>query len=69
MNIQVTSEIIDKGDMCLHCREDTKFGSGKFVNRYPVFGLFNYDLQQEENGYCCDDCEDQYYKDNPEMVK
>ena len=69
MKIQVTSEIIDKVDMCLHCREDTKFGSGKFVNRYPVFGLFNDDLQQGENGYCCDDCEDQYYKDNPEMVK
>ena len=69
MKIQVTSEVIDKGDMCLHCRQDTKFGSGKFVNRYPVFELFNEELKITEDGYCCDDCETQYYKDNPEMEK
>ena len=32
----MSEKVIDKGDMCLHCREDTKFGGGKFVNRYPV---------------------------------
>ena len=52
------------GDMCVHCRQDTKFGSGKFVNRYPVFGLWNENLQREEDGYCCDECEDKYYREN-----
>ena len=56
--------IIDKGDMCLHCREDTKFGSGKFVNRYYT-EIYNENLKYDEKGYCCDDCEQAYYKDNP----
>ena len=30
---------VDIGNKCVHCKEDTSFGSGKFVNRYPVFGL------------------------------
>ena len=30
---------VDLGNKCVHCKEDTSFGSGKFVNRYPVFGL------------------------------
>ena len=54
--------------MCLHCRQDTQFGSGKFVNRYPA-EIYNEELKITEDGYCCDDCETQYYKDNPEMEK
>ena len=61
------NKIIDRGDMCLHCRKDTKFGSGRFVNRYPVLELFNDDLRVEENGYCCQECEDEYYRDNTEI--
>jgi len=48
----------DIGDLCVHCRRDTSFGSGLFVNRYPVSG--------DEDGYCCDECEQKYYKDNEE---
>ena len=59
------TEVIDIGNLCVHCRQDTSFGSGKFVNRYPVFGLENIDTGQEEDGYCCDECEQQWYRDNP----
>ena len=58
------SEVIDIGNLCVHCRKDTSFGSGRFVNRYPVFGLENED-GQEEDGYCCDECEQRWYRDNP----
>lgn len=58
-------EAVDIGDLCVHCRRDTSFGSGKFVNRYPVFGLYNTNLKREEDGYCCDECEQQWYRDNP----
>ena len=30
------NKVIDRGNMCLHCRKDTSFGSGRFVNRYPA---------------------------------
>jgi|21_taG_2_1085346.scaffolds.fasta_scaffold07694_4 hypothetical protein len=56
---------VDIGNLCVHCRKDTSFGSGRFVNRYPVFGLENIDTGQEEDGYCCDECEQQFYRDNP----
>ena len=55
---------VDIGDMCVHCRQDTKFGSGKFVNRYPVFGLDADGSGIEYDGYCCDDCEEKYYREN-----
>ena len=48
---------VDIGNLCVHCRQDTSFGSGRFVNRYPVFGFENTDTEQEEDGYCCDECE------------
>lgn len=57
------SKVIDMGDMCLHCRKDTSFGSGRFVNRYPVFGLEN-EAGQEEDGYCCAKCEQKWYEEN-----
>ena len=56
---------VDIGDLCVHCRRDTAFSSGRFVNRYPVFGLYNEELKREEDGYCCDECEQQWYIDNP----
>ena len=58
------NEVIDIGNMCVHCRRDTSFGSGKFINRYPVFGLYNEELKREEDGYCCDDCEQEWYEEN-----
>ena len=35
------------------------------MNRYPVFGLYNEELKREEDGYCCDDCEQEWYEENP----
>lgn len=58
------NEVIDIGNMCVHCRRDTSFGSGRFVNRYPVFGLYNEELKREEDGYCCADCEQEWYDEN-----
>ena len=58
------NEVIDIGNMCVHCRRDTSFGSGRFVNRYPVFGLYNEELKREEDGYCCADCEQKWYEEN-----
>ena len=48
---------VDLGNKCVHCREDTSFGSGKFVNRYPVFDLDPDGTGTEYDGYCCDECE------------
>lgn len=55
--------IFDIGETCVHCRESVAFGSGKFVNRYPVYELYNEELDREENGYCCEECEEEFYKD------
>ena len=57
-------KVIDRGNMCLHCRKDTSFGSGRFVNRHPA-NIYNMELGVEEDGYCCDECEQEYYRDNP----
>jgi hypothetical protein len=59
------SKEIDVGELCVHCRQDTSFGSGRFVNRYPVFGFENLDTGQEENGYGCAECEEKFYADSP----
>jgi len=64
----MSEKVVDRGDMCLHCRQDTKFGSGKFVNRYPS-EIFNMELEIIEKGYGCSECEDQYYKDNPRIYE
>jgi len=55
--------VIDLGDLCVYCGEDTSFRSGKFVNRIPadntvevVFdGPHSADL--EVTGWMCDDCQ------------
>ena len=48
---------VDLGNLCVHCRNDTSFGSGRFVNRYPVKNLDVDGNGIEETGYCCDECE------------
>ena len=40
----------DLGNLCLWCREDTSFGSGRFVNRIPAG-------TEEEEGYQCEACQ------------
>ena len=39
----------DMGDICLECRQDTSWGSGRFVNRIPAG-------QDFETGYLCAEC-------------
>lgn len=48
---------IDLGDKCVHCKKDTSFGSGNFVNRYPVFDIDPFGTGDELTGYCCYECE------------
>ena len=57
------NEVVDIDDLCVHCRRDTSFGSMRFVNRYPVFGLYNEELKREEDGYGGDECEQKYYEE------
>ena len=53
---------IDLGNKCVHCKKDTSFGSGRFVNRYPA------EIEEEQNdgsyiildGYCCRICEEDW---------
>ena len=40
----------DIGNKCIYCKEDTSFGSGRFVNRIPAD-------DGEFDGYSCPDCQ------------
>ena len=60
MDIEI-NKTVDLGNKCVHCKEDTSFGSGKFVNRYPVYGLDPDGTGIEYDGYCCDECEQAWY--------
>ena len=40
----------DLGNLCIDCKEDTSFGSGKFVNRIPAD-------DGEVSGFMCADCQ------------
>lgn len=41
---------MDIGNLCLECRKDTAFGSGRFVNRIPA-------ADDKEEGYMCEACQ------------
>jgi len=41
--------IIDIGNKCVECKNDTSFGSGRFVNRIPAGN-------DEFEGYLCTEC-------------
>ena len=48
-------EVINIGDECVECGEDTAFGTGKFINRIPA------EVQESAehdriDGYMCGDC-------------
>jgi hypothetical protein len=38
-------------------KDTSSLGSGRFVNRYPVFDLDPFDTGDELTGYCCYECE------------
>lgn len=63
----MSSKVIDLGDLCVWCRQDTSFGSGKFVNRYPAYVTDPDNDDIELEGYCCDDCEQEWINENPEI--
>ena len=53
----------DLGNLCIDCKEDTSFGSGKFVNRIPaddgkVSGFMCADCQMVE----CDSCKEKEFE-------
>ena len=60
---------IDMGDLCVHCENDTSFGSGRFVNRYPVFELERDGDGIEYTGYCCNECETEFLAEHEEQMK
>ena len=60
----MSSQKIDLKNKCVHCKQDTSYGSGKLVNRYPVFGLDPNGSGVEYDGYCCDDCEQEWENEN-----
>tara|TARA_S200002703_G_scaffold78528_2_gene67611 strand:+ start:323 stop:484 length:162 start_codon:yes stop_codon:yes gene_type:complete len=49
----------DMGDLCLECRQDTSWGSGRFVNRIPAG-------QDFEIGYLCAECYEVDFKEEEE---
>tara|TARA_A100001015_G_C14593312_1_gene557569 strand:- start:166 stop:555 length:390 start_codon:yes stop_codon:yes gene_type:complete len=56
-------KIKDVGQLCIDCKEDTSFGSGKFVNRIPaddgkVSGFMCADCQMVE----CDSCKQKVFE-------
>jgi hypothetical protein len=61
---EAKAEIVEMGNLCVWCREDTSFGSGKFVNRIPVatdVGSLPYHIFWEDDstpveGYGCEEC-------------
>lgn len=58
--------MINTGDRCIYCGEDTKFGSGRFVNRVPAGSSrdmldekspwYDADSQEEIEGVACAEC-------------
>lgn len=51
------SPAVDLAELCDECGESTAFGSGKFVNRYPV-------SNDEYECYRCDECDSKLYFDS-----
>jgi hypothetical protein len=60
----MVKDVVNMGNLCIWCRQDTSFGSGKFVNRIPVsatVGDLPYHIFWEEDstrveGYGCEAC-------------
>jgi hypothetical protein len=66
MPSNTTERIFDSGSLCVWCANDTSAGSGRFVNRIPVYAdmessIFNRaktirDLFDHIEGYGCEEC-------------
>ena len=49
-------KLIDMGDACVYCENDTSFGSGRFVNRLSTC-VSNGINDDEKEGYMCEECQ------------
>ena len=49
------SKVLNIGDECVECGEDTAFGTGKFINRIPAEVQESVDHDRID-GYMCGDC-------------
>jgi len=47
---------IDIGNKCVECKQDTSFGSGRFVNRIPAERMDGVESLRIE-GYLCPECQ------------
>ena len=56
------NKLIDLGDTCVDCFKDTSFGSGRFINRYPVSGPLD-DSFTTYDGYRCEECDLKHAKE------
>lgn len=66
MSSSIETKTFDAGSLCVWCAHDTSAGSGKFVNRIPVFTdiestPFNLaktlrDMYDHVDGYGCEEC-------------
>jgi hypothetical protein len=62
--MSVMVEPVNMGNLCVWCRQDTSFGSGKFVNRIPVvtdvaslpYHIFWEDDSTPVEGFGCEAC-------------
>jgi hypothetical protein len=62
------AQYVDLGDLCVHCRKSTSFGSGRFVNRYPVSELDVNCNGVYYTGYCCYACEEEWEAEHQDYV-
>ena len=56
MKKETKSTIVNAGDRCVFCGDDTSFGSGKFVNRIGADN-YNYETDTTLDGYSCAECQ------------
>jgi hypothetical protein len=66
MTSNTTERIFDSGSLCVWCARDTSAGSGRFVNRIPVYADIESsaffesrtirDLFDYVEGYGCEEC-------------
>jgi len=54
-----TPAVLDLGDRCVECGEDTRFGSGRFVNRIPADAEWttNAGITVYVDGWMCAECQ------------
>ena len=67
--MKIVIDTIDKyRQTCIHCAESVVPGSGRFVNRVPVVGLFDTKVEAGYDyplgAFICPECEADFYKEH-----